>query len=264
MGILLSKAEDSLQQRQTETAEYEHSRKRKRRSNEGGSKTQSRRKRVKLSSERATPNREISIDDSSIEESQEPYPQPQSNGSNRVFNSSSYRAEALDGTYSFISKRSGNSSGGPGLKAAVKGSGTSKEASAANSLSIVTPIKQVKSKRKRNAPASPYFEGLAPNDSLPPTPPPSDSRNTLKQKSKISILESFDVLPSLPHFRPTSPDEFGLIQEKLRHDPWKMLVAVIFLNVTTAKMALPLLAELFKQWPTPEALSKGSYRVLAR
>jgi len=63
--------------------------------------------------------------------------------------------------------------------------------------------------------------------------------------------------PSLPHFPPTSPEEFGLIQEKLRHEPWKMLVAVIFLNATTAKMAVPLLSQLFERWPTPEALSQG-------
>jgi methyl-CpG-binding domain protein 4 len=69
---------------------------------------------------------------------------------------------------------------------------------------------------------------------------------------------------SLPHFRPTSPDEFGLIQEKLRYEPWKMLVAVIFLNVTTAKMALPLLGQLFERWPSPEVLSQGVFSVERR
>jgi methyl-CpG-binding domain protein 4 len=91
--------------------------------------------------------------------------------------------------------------------------------------------------------------------SPPATPSPSDK--PLKKRSKISVIETRPMPSSLPHFQPTSPEEFGLIQEKLRHEPWKMLVAVIFLNVTTAKMALPLLGQLFERWPTPEALSQG-------
>ena len=115
-----------------------------------------------------------------------------------------------------------------------------------------------KHRRKRKAPTSPYFEITTPQLSSPPlTPTPPARTKFIPKKSKISIIEAPGVLPSLPHFRPTSENEFGLVQEKLRHEPWKMLVAVIFLNVTTAKMALPLLAELFKRWPTPEALSQG-------
>ena len=105
--------------------------------------------------------------------------------------------------------------------------------------------------KKRPLSVSPFF----------PSSPSSTPSKRIEKKSKISILET-NSLPSLPHFRPTSPNEFGLIQEKLRHEPWKMLVAVIFLNVTTAKMALPLLAELFKQWPTPEILSQGSSQLI--
>ena len=112
-------------------------------------------------------------------------------------------------------------------------------------------------RRKREAPTSPYFKAPAMQLSSPPaTPTPSEK--SLKKMSKISIIEMGPMPSSLPHFRPTSSEEFGLIQEKLRHEPWKMLVAVIFLNVTTAKMALPLLGQLFERWPNPEALSNGS------
>src|SRR5277367_186684 len=112
----------------------------------------------------------------------------------------------------------------------------------------ITPATPKARRRKRNAPSSPHFlESHA-------TPEEKPS----KKKSKVSIIETASMPASLPHFRPTSPDEFGLIQEKLRHDPWRMLVAVIFLNVTTAKMALPLLSQLLERWPTPEALSKGT------
>jgi hypothetical protein len=106
-----------------------------------------------------------------------------------------------------------------------------------------------KPRSKRKARISPYFK--------PPAAAPALESTKSPKGSKISVVEAEIDLPSLPHFRPTSPDEFGLIQEKLRHEPWKMLVAVIFLNVTTAKMALPLLGRLFERWPTPEALSQG-------
>jgi len=103
---------------------------------------------------------------------------------------------------------------------------------------------------KRKAPTSPYFT-LA-------SSPPNSRDKKMSSKSKISVVETEIDLPSLPHFRPTSPDEFGLIQEKLRHEPWKMLVAVIFLNKTNAKVALPLLGQLFERWPTPEAISQST------
>lgn len=107
-----------------------------------------------------------------------------------------------------------------------------------------------KPRRKRKAPTSPHF--------LETPTSPDQREKPSKKKSKTSVIEAGPMPASLPHFRPTSPDEFGLIQEKLRHDPWRMLVAVIFLNVTTAKMALPLLSQLFERWPSPEALSKGT------
>lgn len=134
------------------------------------------------------------------------------------------------------------------------------QANPTNILNSPSPHSAPKYRRKRKAPTSPYFEISIPQlSSPPPTPtPPTRGTNTSPRKSKLSIIEAPGVLPSLPHFRPTSENEFGLIQEKLRHEPWKMLVAVIFLNVTTAKMALPLLAQLLERWPTPEALSQGT------
>lgn len=111
---------------------------------------------------------------------------------------------------------------------------------------LQTPTKP---RSKRKAPISPYFK--------PPAAAPAPQSTKSPKGSKISVVETEIDLPSLPHFRPTSLNEFGLIQEKLRHEPWKMLVAVIFLNVTTAKVALPLLGQLFERWPTPEVLSQG-------
>ena len=113
----------------------------------------------------------------------------------------------------------------------------------------ITPTTPIQGRRKRKSPTSTYFRESSVSAEI--------EQNSVKKKSKISVIETRTMPSSLPHFRPTSPDEFGLIQEKLQHDPWRMLVAVIFLNVTTAKMALPLLSQLFERWPTPEVLSKG-------
>ncbi|XP_060095624.1 methyl-CpG-binding domain protein 4 isoform X1 [Heteronotia binoei] len=48
---------------------------------------------------------------------------------------------------------------------------------------------------------------------------------------------------------PRSP--FNLIQETLFHDPWKLLIATIFLNKTSGKMAIPVLWEFLKKYPSP-------------
>lgn len=51
---------------------------------------------------------------------------------------------------------------------------------------------------------------------------------------------------------PRSP--FGLIQEDLWPDAWKILLACMFLNCTSRKQAQKVLPTLFKKWPSPEEL----------
>ena len=48
---------------------------------------------------------------------------------------------------------------------------------------------------------------------------------------------------------------FGLIQERLAHDPFKLLVAVIFLHQTKGSCALPVLLAFIKVFPTADVLS---------
>ncbi|KAG5279467.1 hypothetical protein AALO_G00078100 [Alosa alosa] len=60
---------------------------------------------------------------------------------------------------------------------------------------------------------------------------------------------------------PRSP--FNLVQETLFHDPWKLLVATIFLNKTSGKMALPVLWQFFDGFPTAEVTRKSDWRPLA-
>jgi len=47
---------------------------------------------------------------------------------------------------------------------------------------------------------------------------------------------------------------YHLLQEYLRKEPWRLLVTTICLNMCSARAARPVLDEVFRKWPTPEAL----------
>ncbi|XP_067683662.1 uncharacterized protein [Haliotis asinina] len=72
--------------------------------------------------------------------------------------------------------------------------------------------------------------------------------------------------PTLPRERPWTPPKspFNLVQESLFHDPWKLLVATIFLNKTNGKNAIPLLWKFFNKWPTADAARKADPDIIAR
>lgn len=57
---------------------------------------------------------------------------------------------------------------------------------------------------------------------------------------------------SKPWVPPQSP--YNLVQEKLYQDPWKVLIATIFLNRTTGKAAIPVLWEFLDRYPTAHAV----------
>lgn len=58
-------------------------------------------------------------------------------------------------------------------------------------------------------------------------------------------------------FPPLDADSFGLVQERLCRDPFRLLIAVTFLNKTRGKVALPVCYELFERYPTPEDLANA-------
>lgn len=60
---------------------------------------------------------------------------------------------------------------------------------------------------------------------------------------------------------PKSP--YNLVQESLYKDPWKLLVATIFLNRTSGRAALPVLWEFLRMYPTPERARAGDQREMA-
>ncbi|KAM9324381.1 methyl-CpG-binding domain protein 4 [Gastrophryne carolinensis] len=60
---------------------------------------------------------------------------------------------------------------------------------------------------------------------------------------------------------PRSP--FHLVQETLFHDPWKLLIATIFLNKTSGKMAIPVLWSFLEKYPNAEVARASDWRGMA-
>ena len=56
-------------------------------------------------------------------------------------------------------------------------------------------------------------------------------------------------------FPPLHATSFGLVQERLCHDPFRLLIAVIFLNKTRGSVALPVFYRLMDCYPTPADLA---------
>jgi hypothetical protein len=103
-------------------------------------------------------------------------------------------------------------------------------------------------KAKRPPAASPYFSG--------PISPPKTPKKDPKPKTKSSSPSKRSpggVVSCIP-FPALSAPHFGLIQEKLAHDPFRLLIAVTFLIRTHGKHAIPVFYSLISRYPTPQSL----------
>ncbi|CAI2170477.1 6273_t:CDS:2 [Funneliformis geosporum] len=75
-------------------------------------------------------------------------------------------------------------------------------------------------------------------------------------KSKLPTMEEAKKAASVTiHYKPkfipmSSP--FNLVQETLYYDPWKLLIATMFLNRTRGSQALPLMWKFFEEYPSPQ------------
>ena len=61
---------------------------------------------------------------------------------------------------------------------------------------------------------------------------------------------------------PKSP--YNLIQETLYPEPWKLLVATIFLNKSRGSVALPILWQFFQTYPSAESVCKADVDDMAK
>jgi methyl-CpG-binding domain protein 4 len=62
---------------------------------------------------------------------------------------------------------------------------------------------------------------------------------------------------------PRDASPYGLIQEELRDQPWRLLVACIMLNLTNIKQVRPIIWEFFRRYSTPEAAASADETELA-
>ena len=92
---------------------------------------------------------------------------------------------------------------------------------------------------------SPYFQ----KNSYPPDQTVSQIRRKLTFATKVKWIP------------PRSP--FNLIQETLFHDPWKLLIATIFLNRTGGERAIPQALKFLERWSTPEDALKADVEDIA-
>ena len=81
------------------------------------------------------------------------------------------------------------------------------------------------------------------------------SRFFAKSASKKS--KAGDKISCIP-FPPLHATSFGLVQERLCHDPFRLLIAVIFLNKTRGSVALPVFYQLMERYPTPTDLAAAN------
>ncbi|CAG8980277.1 hypothetical protein HYALB_00008897 [Hymenoscyphus albidus] len=136
-------------------------------------------------------------------------------------------------------------------------------------LKAISPLKSVKKTISKRQPAkSPYFSQTtespkkrgkakaAKTDN--PIQDVTETPNTPKKRSAASPNKRSPggIVSCIP-FPPLSSPTFGIIQEKLAHDPFRHLIAVTFLNRTRGKTAVPVFYELMKRYPTPEALASA-------
>ncbi|XP_042347821.1 methyl-CpG-binding domain protein 4 [Plectropomus leopardus] len=104
--------------------------------------------------------------------------------------------------------------------------------------------------------------------------PVRDSQNkskSVEEKRKTSSYFSRQPLrdglspPRRKAFKKWTPPRspYNLVQETLFHDPWKLLVATIFLNKTSGRMAIPVLWQFFERYPSPEVTREADWKPLS-
>ncbi|KAM4023608.1 methyl-CpG-binding domain protein 4 isoform 2-T2 [Anomaloglossus baeobatrachus] len=104
------------------------------------------------------------------------------------------------------------------------------------------------------------------NSDLEPIPRSQvEKRKTSPYFSKKALLEAMKP-PRRKAFSKWTPPRspFNLVQETLFHDPWKLLIATIFLNKTSGKMAIPVLWSFLEKYPTPDVARASDWKEMSR
>ncbi|EWC47491.1 hypothetical protein DRE_00459 [Drechslerella stenobrocha 248] len=88
----------------------------------------------------------------------------------------------------------------------------------------------------------------------PPPSPKMAQSHTDSGSPSVSPSKRVPAGTSIIVPPPLDAPEFGLIQEEVRHNPYHLLVAVVFLQKTKGSSAIPVFRDFIKRWPNPEQL----------
>jgi len=110
--------------------------------------------------------------------------------------------------------------------------------------------------RTRTAP------GPAVSQNRRPTTVSSDKSSYFKGKEQVCQVRQLRPLLNTKKWTPPN-SPYNLIQESLYHDPWKLLIATIFLNKTSGKGAIPKVLEFFEKWKNPKDVLQAEKAELA-
>ncbi|XP_034552466.1 methyl-CpG-binding domain protein 4 [Notolabrus celidotus] len=91
-----------------------------------------------------------------------------------------------------------------------------------------------------------------------------DKRKTSPYFSRNSFRDGLSP-PRRKAFKKWTPPRspYNLVQETLFHNPWKLLVATIFLNKTSGKMAIPVLWQFFERYPSAEVTRAADWKPMS-
>ncbi|MCJ1432019.1 Methyl-CpG-binding domain protein 4 [Xylographa pallens] len=103
---------------------------------------------------------------------------------------------------------------------------------------------------------------LAITDLLSSKVSPSVCRTNISRTSRFFPKAQVKKISCIP-FPALNATSFGLVQERLCHEPFRLLVAVMFLNKTRGKVALPVCYDLFARYPSPEDLASANFEELS-
>jgi hypothetical protein len=114
-----------------------------------------------------------------------------------------------------------------------------------------TPPVKSRSRSRSRARTSPYFPS--------PSPSPSKRRAARVPADLSPYVLAQQLRPAVPlHPIERQPHHYGLLQELMQPDPWKLIIAVCLLNQTSGRAVRPILWQLLDRYPTPSALADGA------
>ena len=89
------------------------------------------------------------------------------------------------------------------------------------------------------------------------------TKETSRVKKTKTLLSSYTRTISANRTPPIHAPKFRLIQEKVAHNLYQLLIAAMLWNRTKGSQAKPVLMELIRRYPSPEILAKESESGLA-